>query len=166
MRRIGIAVLIAMLMLALSVATAFATSPHFVGTPSATLQGSSLLVKWKEAGLGSTPVSVTYNISATASATYRCYTKSGNHPKASNKVGPETITTTPTLTSGKNGEIDGSVLLSPPSADGFSCPSGQVLFLDSATYSNVSITDTTNSVGPVSISGTFQFCRPGAVSCP
>ena len=154
MRRIGMAVLIAMLMLALSVATAFATSPHFISA-SASLSGANLNVSFKESGLGNNAL-ITYNATADGTATYVCVNGGNKNPNASNKEtvsGP--VSATGTFSSGKNGSISQTLTLSPPSAGSFSCPSGQKLELASASYTDVAITDTTNSV-TASIPGTFS----------
>jgi hypothetical protein len=42
--------------------------------------------------------------------------------------------------------VRGSLPLTPPGPGNFSCPSGQTLRLDSVTYSNVVVTDSTNGV--------------------
>ena len=166
MRRFVIALLLAMLMLVLAVSAAFATSPHFI---SASFQGSgpNLNVSFKESGLGNNAL-ITYVASADATATYACINGGGNHPKAANKEtvsGP--VSATGTFSSGKNGTISQSLTLIPPSAGGFSCPSGQRLVLAFVSYSYVAISDTTNGVTE-SIPGTFSRCfvDSGLGLCP
>jgi hypothetical protein len=154
MRRFIIAVLIAVLLLALSVSAAFADSPHFISA-NASLSGANLDVSFKEAGLGNNAL-ITYNATANATATYVCVNGGGKNPSASNKEtvsGP--VSATGTFSSGKNGSISQTLTLSPPSAGSFSCPSGQKLELASASYTDVAITDTTNGVTE-SIPGTFS----------
>jgi hypothetical protein len=154
MRRFIIAVLLAMLLLALSVSAAFADSPHFISA-NASLSGANLNVSFKEAGLGNNAL-ITYVASADATATYVCVNGGNKNPSASNKEtvsGP--VSATGTFSSGKNGSISQTLTLSPPSAGSFSCPSGQKLELASVSYTNVAITDTTNHVTE-SIPGTFS----------
>ena len=168
MRRFVIALLLAMLMLVLAVSAAFATSPHFISA-SASFQGSgpNLNVSFKESGLGNNAL-ITYVASADGTATYACINGGGNHPKAANKEtvhGP--VSATGTFSSGKNGTISQTLTLSPPSAGGFTCPSGQKLVLAFVSYTNVAITDTTNGVTET-IPGTFSRCfvDSGLGLCP
>jgi len=148
-----ILLLVTLVAVALVPSTASAASPHFINA-SANLQGTNLVVSWKEAGLGNDVV-IHYVASANATAQYACINGGGNHPKATNKTtvnGP--VSAAGNFSSGKNGSINGSLTMSPPGAGGFSCPSGQRLVLAQVTYSNVSLADTTdNTVNP--IAGTF-----------
>jgi hypothetical protein len=132
---------------------ALATSPHFVRA-DAQLSGANLVVSFKEAGLGTNQL-ITYEANADATATYVCVNRGGGNPSASNKTavsGP--VSATGTFNSGKNGQVTASLTLNPPSAGGFTCPPGQSREIAQVTYTNVSITDTTNGVTE-SIPGTF-----------
>jgi hypothetical protein len=60
-----------------------------------------------------------------------------------------------TLPVSKNGRIIGSLTVGPLDAGDFSCPSGQTLVLGSVSYSNVSLTDTTNG-STADIAGSFS----------
>ncbi len=137
-------------------AVASAQSPHFVrASASGPNSAGQLPVSFKEAGLGDNQL-ITYVASADSTATYACINGGGNHPKATNKEtvsGP--VSATGTFSSGKNGSISQTLTLNPPSAGSFSCPSGQRLVLASVSYTNVAITDSTNSVTE-SIPGTFS----------
>ncbi|MGZ4494220.1 MAG: hypothetical protein ACXVWU_05935 [Nocardioides sp.] len=131
-----------------------AVSPHFVSA-SAKLSFTNLVVSFKEAGLGDNQL-ITYKASASATATYVCVNHGGKNPTAQNKdtvSGPVTAFSPP-LDSGKNGSISSSLTLSPPGPGTFSCPSGQDMELASASYTSVTITDTTNGITE-SIPGTF-----------
>ena len=146
--------LAALLALALSVSVAFAESPHFISA-SAKLSGANLVVSFKEAGLGTNQL-INYTASADATAVYVCVNNGGGNPSAKNKTqvsGP--VSASGTFSSCKNGNVTASLTLSPPSAGGFSCPSGQSLELASVSYTNVAISDTTNGVTEP-ISGTFS----------
>ena len=146
---------------------AFAISPHFVNANASFVgSGPNLSIAWKEAGLGDT-VSVDYLASADATADYACINGGGNHPKATNKEtvnGP--VSAAGTFTSGKNGAINGSLTVSPPSAGGFSCPNGQGLTLARVSYTDATITDTTNGVTQ-NLNGTFcrQFVNLPEFAC-
>ena len=133
---------------------AHADSPHFVRT-SAQLSGVNLTVNFKEAGLGTNQL-IDYVAAADGTAVYVCVNKGGANPSASNKTtvnGP--VTASGSFSSGKNGSVTASLTLQPPSSGSFSCPNGQTEAIASASYSNVTISDTTNGVTE-NISGTFS----------
>jgi hypothetical protein len=164
--RIGTAFAITLLAIVLSIPVAFGDSPHFVNTSvSGPNSSGQLVVSFKEAGLGDNQL-ISYTASADGTAIYACINGGGNHPKASNKEtvnGP--VSASGTFSSGKNGTISQSLTLNPPSAGSFSCPSGQRLVIAFASFTNVSISDTTNGV-TASFSGTFSACLfPGVGIC-
>ena len=136
-----------------SAGAALAVSPHFIRA-SATLSGTSLVVSFKEAGLG-TNQSIDYEATATATATYVCVNRGGSNPSAANKTTVTApVSETGTFSSGKNGQVTASLTISPPGPGGFTCPPGQSRELAQVTYTNVAITDTTNDVTEA-IPGTF-----------
>jgi hypothetical protein len=140
----------------ISAGTAWAQSPHFTKTGATIQSDGSLNVSFKEAGLGDNLL-ISYEATADATATYGCINGGGNHPKATNKEtvsGP--VSASGTFSSGKNGTISQSLTLSPPGPGDFTCPGGQTLELGSVSYTNVSITDTTNGVSEVVGTGTFS----------
>lgn len=158
-RSVSIVLGLALLALALPMA-ALAAGFHF-NSASAALSGPNLVVSFVEAGLGNNQ-NIDYAATANATAVYACYNNGGKNPKATNKEtvsGP--VGATGSFSSGKNGSISASLTITPPSAGSFSCPSGQSLFLDSVTYTNVVITDTTNNVSEP-IPGSFTYVRPGS----
>jgi len=134
---------------------ALAVSAHF-NSASANLSGSDLVVSFKEAGLGTNQL-IDYKASASASATYVCVNKGGGNPSASNKTtvnGP--VSATGSFSSGKNGNVTGSLTLTPPPpGPTFKCPTGQSQATASVTYTGVSIADTTNCITEA-ISGVFS----------
>ena len=122
--------------------------PHFVGNTSAVLakDGQSVLITWKEAGLRNT-VSIDYEASAAATATYVCVNNSGRCPNAENKQtvsGP--VTATVVLSSDQNGQISGTMVLLAPGAGDFACPGGQLMMLSEVHYSDIAIADLTNGI--------------------
>jgi hypothetical protein len=133
--------------------SALAASPHFIYANASLNHDGSLAVAFKEAGLGDNLL-IHEVASATGTAVYACFTKSGNHPQASNKVGPTTLSASGDFPSGKNGQITGSLTIQPP-APTLSCTSGQVRKLASVSFTNVVVTDTTNGVS-TGILGTFE----------
>ena len=139
---------------ALAVPAALAVSPHFISASATLNADGTLTANFKEAGLG-TNQNITYVLSADGTATWVCVNNGGANPSAQNKTtvnGP--VSATGTLNSGKNGNVIGSLTVSPPPSD-ISCPKGQSLELASASYTNVAITDTTNGVTEP-IPGTFS----------
>ena len=139
-------------------------SPHFVGRVTAILakDQQSVLVAWKEAGLGDNQL-VEYQVTADGSSFFVCVTNSGNCPNAENKhpvAGP--VISTVTLSSGQNGQIDGSAVLFPPESGDASCPGGQTLTFTEFSLTNIQVTDVTNNVTavatPDSLSTTLFVC--------
>src|SRR5215471_1083915 len=135
-----------------------AQSPHFVKGPTASIDSATgdYTVSFKEAGLGNTPI--TFSLKATSSVfTFQCFTKSHNTPNgAPNSVSFSNDTNFVTLQP-RNGQITGSISLS-PQQDGASCQgNGLELFLIAASYSGVTFCDVTDnlceSTPDLSISG-------------
>ena len=130
-----------------------AANAHFVSA-SARRSGNDLLASFKEAGLGDT-TTVTVVLQATSTANYACFNNGGHNPAAQNKrTVVSDVSVSGQFTSGKNGSVSGSLRLSPAGPGSFSCPGGQHLVLQSASYSNVRIVDTTSGAS-IGIPGTF-----------
>jgi outer membrane usher protein FimD/PapC len=153
MRR-GLFVLLSAVVIATAAfaAPAMATSPHFINA-SAARAGDNLVVSFKEAGLGTNQL-ITYQADASATRVDSCVNGGGKVPSDAKKTTTQAdVSATGTFNSGKNGSVTGSLTITPP-ATTLSCPSGQTATLISLTYTNVSITDTTNDVTEP-IPGTF-----------
>ena len=131
------------IVLVFGVSVAFAASAHFLSC-SASQQGNNLVGSFKIAGLGNETTCVT--VSATATVTYGCFNKGGNHPEAANKETSSSPVTQSACFTPHNGSISGSVTVTPPGPGNFSCPSGQELRLISVTYSDVHFVDTTHNI--------------------
>jgi hypothetical protein len=145
MRRILLVLAASCLTLALAVPVALADSPHFVRASGSLNTNGSLTVSFKEAGLGTNQL-INYALTADATATYVCVNRGGANPSAQNKTtvsGP--VSATGSFSSGKNGQVTAALTVSPPPSD-ISCPNGQSLELASVSYTNVTLTDTTNNV--------------------
>jgi hypothetical protein len=154
LRRSLLVVLTTIFALGLGTQAAFADSPHFVRA-SASISGTSLTATFKEAGLG-TNETVSITLNATATATYVCVNGGGSNPSAANKTTVTApVSATGTFTSGKNGSVVGSLTVTAPGPGSFTCPPGQTLSLASVTYTDVSLTDTTNNVS-ADIPGSFS----------
>lgn len=129
MRRI-LLVLAGLVATAVLASAAVAVSPHFIGTPSATVSGNSLVVKFKAAGLGNI-TTVDFTLSGTVEVFSRCYNRGGNKPQADNKQ--ETLPVSDTQTFDvRNGQTTGSFTVTPLST--LTCPGNQVVVIESVTY--------------------------------
>jgi hypothetical protein len=150
--------------LAVTPALAANGNAHFIkNASSASLSGSSLTCQFKEAGLASGSVE-TVTCNATESVAYECVNGGGKNPAASNKSTFQTTASkTGTFTADKNGNIVGSLTLTPASAEslGFSCPPGQKTTFVSVSYSDVQIVDSTSGAS-IALPGTFSFTNPSA----
>jgi hypothetical protein len=147
-----------------SAAPAFAGNAHFIkNATSASLSGANLVANFKEAGLQSGSVE-TVTLNATATTIYECVNGGGHNPSASNKTTTATaVSKSGSFTADRNGNINGSLTLSPPTASdlGFSCPAGQTVTFVGVTYSNVSLTDSTSGAS-IALPGTYSYTNPAA----
>ena len=124
---------------------ALAVSPHFVSASGAVNSDGSLTVNFKEAGLG-TNQNINYTLTAQGTATWVCVNNGGANPSAQNKTtvnGP--VSASGTFSSGKNGNVTASLTVQPPPSN-ITCPKGQKLQLASASYTGVTLTDTTDGI--------------------
>lgn len=140
--------------------TAWAQGAHFQkNSVRGDIQSNGdLLVSWVEAGLGN--LTVNYTVTGHVDATYFCRTKSGGIPNAANKHTVSTTDSNNLTLEVKNGKVTGKSTLSAPPApvsEPPTCGNGQTLSLQSVTWSNVSISDTTNGITtPVTV-GSFSI---------
>jgi hypothetical protein len=156
MRRITIALLSLLALAGLSIWIVLAESPHFIRA-GASCSGNNLKVCFKEAGLDGNPVTI--RLQATGTATYQCFNNGGNHPKAGNKTTVSSIQVASGTFYPQNGQVTNCLTIAPPGPGGFTCPPGQNLVgPTNVSYSNLSLTDTTNNVAAGGL--------PSSVSCP
>jgi hypothetical protein len=158
MRRILLVVISAVATVVMGATAALADSPHFLfATNSVSSTTGALTTSFKDAGLGTGTSSIQITLTVdNATAVYQCFNNGGNHPKAGNKETVSTALQTTGTFPVRNGQTTGSLTVGPPSPGDFSCPSGQSLFLQSVTYSGITVSDATgNSLGatPDPISG-------------
>jgi len=140
--------------------TAWAQGAHFQkNSVGAAIQSNGdLLVSFVEAGLGN--ANVNYTLTGNVTATYFCRTNSGNIPNAENK---HTVNATPSTNGSfepKNGKVTADLRLLAPAApvsEPPTCGKGQSLDLQSITWSNVVLTDTTNNVTINVTRGSFSI---------
>ena len=154
MRRLLVVLGAALGAVLLFASTAAAASPHFVrASASGPSNSGQLTVNFKIAGLGDA-VTTSVTASADATAVYACRNNGGNFPSDPKKqevAGP--VSASGNFTSGKNGQITGSLTLSPP-ASTLDCPPGQRQILASVSYTNVAVSEA--NAGSTSIPGTFS----------
>ncbi|MBC7594800.1 MAG: hypothetical protein H7288_12820 [Kineosporiaceae bacterium] len=135
---------------------AFAGNGHFISNAtSASSSGSTLTVKFKEAGLQS-GATETITISAHLDATYKCINGGGKNPSDPKKTTiNSTVSQSGEFTAAKNGNLTGSLSVSAPAASSvLDCPGGQTATLMSVTWTNVSISDA-DSGAFLAIPGTY-----------
>ena len=115
---------------AVTAGSALAASPHFIGTPTATVSGNSLNISASVAGLGNA-VGADFSLTGTVDVFSRCYNKGGNKPQADNKQ--ETIAVDQTQTFPvRNGRTNISFTVTPLST--LTCPGNQVVVVESVSY--------------------------------
>jgi hypothetical protein len=137
MRR-SMIVLVAILMaLTLGAQVASAGNPHFVRV-SAERQGDSLVVSFKEAGLGNED-----QVHIVVSATAACVNRGGNKPSAENKQSVSAAGDFPV----QNGRAQGTLTLTPTFQPRCSPPM-------TIEFTNVTITDETSGISR-NLTGTF-----------
>jgi hypothetical protein len=161
MKRTAITLMFLLLLTSVAIGPSSAQSSgaHFQrsSVKAAIQNNGDLTVSWVEAGLGN--LNVNYTLTADFTATYFCRSKSGSIPNAANK----TTTGGPVTSNGsfepKNGKVSASLTLSPdkPSSDPPTCGNGQSLDLQSITYTNCVLTDTSNGITTNVTAGTFSI---------
>jgi hypothetical protein len=126
----------------LGTGVALADSPHFLfANNSIDTSTGALNTAFKEVGLGTGTTSVNITLTADATATYQCYNKAGNKPQGVPKTfGPSGVSGSAQFPV-RNGQTTGTAVAGPLSPGTFSCPPGQLLFLDAVSYSNTFVTD-------------------------
>jgi len=140
-----------MIALGFMATTVRAQSPHFIKGPTATLDTNTgeYCVSFKEAGLGSGPVTYTITAGTGTTFTYQCFTKSSNNPQGSpNSVSGSGDSTSTTITP-HNGTVSSTICLI-PEQDGASCQGGGLsLRLVGTDYDNVTFSDGLGNVIPI-----------------
>jgi hypothetical protein len=152
------------LVLATTPGPLWADSPHFqFANASISSSTGVLTVSFKEVGLGTGTTSVSISLHVdTATAVYQCFNNGGNHPQAGNKETKSQAVTVSGTFPVSHGQTTASLTIDPQTAlspGSFTCPSGQSLFLQSVSYSGISVTDafgnslvaTPDTIGPVTL---------------
>ena len=129
MRRSMIVLVSILMALTLGAQVASAGNPHFVRV-SAERQGDSLLVSFKEAGLGNED-----QVHIVVEATAHCVNRGGNRPQAENKQSVSAADDFPV----QNGKAQGTLTLTPTFQPRCSPPM-------TIEFTSVTITDTTSGI--------------------
>jgi hypothetical protein len=165
LQRAAVGLLVAPVVVIGTAGTSYAAgNAHFIkSATSFSGSGSTVTVKFKEAGLASGSVE-TVTVSATALTTYECVNGGGKNPSASNKKTTRSqLSKSGTFSADRSGNIVGSLTLTAPTAAqlGFACPKGQTVTFVSVSYSNITITDTTSGATTGS-TGSYSYTNPNA----
>ena len=137
-------------------------NPKFLRAPSASLGSPKVIVKWTEVGLGITDT-VDYVASATAAARYQCVNRGNNCPAASNKEDVlADVSVGGTFAVDKNGRITEALIIPAPPAT-LVCPGNQVVGVVSVVFTNITLTDVTNSVSSPTNPSSLTYNAP---ECP
>ncbi|HEU4852204.1 MAG TPA: hypothetical protein VFT37_08625 [Telluria sp.] len=124
---------------------------HFVRGPTASLSSSGdYVVSFKEVGLGNIPV--TYSLVANeAIYTYQCFNPAGNTPVGEPNGVKESDASVFVTMQPRNGQITGSVTLSPSPGDARCQGNAMKMCLVAVSYSGVWFKEETTPVGPFSM---------------
>jgi hypothetical protein len=143
LRKIGIIGVLSLMLVAVTASVALA-APNFKSATSDVANNGALVVSFDERGLGNE--NIDYTLTADATAVFACFNRGGRNPEAANKETISEPVVAEASIEPKNGRVVESITTDPPSAGGFTCPPGQNLVLESVTYTNIVLTDTTNDV--------------------
>lgn len=122
---------------------ALADSPHHVQGPAATVDGNSVVISWKAAGLGNTVTSVDFSLTGTVTTT----SQSGNSVNCAPKTETIDVNATGTFPV-RNGQTTGSLTIAPIST--LQCTGKQHVVILSASFD---LTLTGDDLPPVHITG-------------
>jgi hypothetical protein len=167
--RIVVLLAAAALLAVMAQASSATQGAHFFSASASVNSQGALVLSWDEAGVGQQEVGYSLTINS-ESAIYACYNNGGNHPQASNKVGPTGALDVSLGTfRPENGRVrvNDFVVTGTPLASTLTCPSGQTERLVQVTYSLGDLTDTTNnvSISLAAFSGCTSFDKKN-FPCP
>jgi hypothetical protein len=134
LRRTLLSTTAALALVALITGSVSAASPHFIGTPSLSVNGSTITVTFKAAGLGNIE-EASFTLSGDVTVSSRCYTKSGNKPQAANKQETFDVDAGGTFPV-SNGQTTGSISFTAP-ASTLECPKGQRVVIEGVSFDNL-----------------------------
>jgi hypothetical protein len=155
MRRLGIIAVLSLMALALAAVPAFAASPHFVGTPTLTDNGTTLTASGSIAGLGNQDIDVV--LTASGRATVTCTNPAGKVAPGQTKS--VTVTGSEQDIAVKNGRANFTVTTAEPVAPQNACPNAKW----TPTVTNVRFTSATITVFQPAGSGNVVLQRTFAL---
>jgi hypothetical protein len=117
-------------LLGLTAQSALADNPHFVGQPTATLSGTSLLIQFKAAGLG-TGDYADFTLTGDLTVFSRCFNRGGNKPQADNKQETVSVNEQGTFPV-RGGQTTGSFSLTAQST--LDCPGNQIVVIQDVDF--------------------------------
>ncbi|MFZ9629716.1 MAG: hypothetical protein ACO3C1_10245 [Ilumatobacteraceae bacterium] len=136
------------------VAPAAAAGAKFQSASASVTNTGRLSVSFVEVGAGANQT-YGYTARASSAATYVCLNSSGKVASATNKINVAgTVTQSGSYTADRNGKVVGTITVAPVPSN-LGCPNGQTLALANVTYTNVSVTDVSNST-TFPVSGTYS----------
>ena len=139
---------------AMAIPAAWADSASFHYANASVTSTGALSVSFKLTGLGTGVSSVQIELTAAASATYQCWNNGGKHPKAGNKEDVNGPLAVPQTFPVSHGQVTATITGGPLSQGSFTCPSGQSLFLEAVSYSNIGVQTAGSGSGAASIAAT------------
>ncbi len=154
-RRLLFSTVLAVSLMVLGSSLVYGANPHYK-ILRAELGSPKLIVSGTEVGLGS-GATVVYVAAADVTLSAKCINGGGSNPSATNKNFSGEVESTATVQADASGKISTELVLFALAAS--QCPPGQTTVVASATFSNVTLTDTTNGVVG-SIPGTFTYVAP------
>ncbi len=154
-RRLLLPTVLAVSLVVLASSLAYGANPHYK-LLQAQLGSPKLIVSGTEVGLGS-GATVVYVAAADVSLSAKCINGGGSNPSAVNKSFNGQVESTATVQADSSGKISTQLVLYALAAS--QCPPGQSTSVTAATFSNVTLTDTTNGVVG-NIPGTFVYVAP------
>lgn len=143
------------------------SGPQFSGkvTSSINPQTGDVKICFKEIGLKKDK-QVTYLAKGNVTASFACLNNGGNCPKGQNFTIKQTVTASASYSPDKYGTVSACITLKAPQAKSKACPGPMKPLLQSVSWTDLSITDVTNKVGPVAAYPSKQSVNFGACPAP
>jgi len=137
-------------------------SAHFIYADSSVSATGALVVDFKEAGLGDNQ-NIDYTVTGDQSATFNYQNKGGNVVQGQPFNAVDVTLASGTFSSGKNGNITATLTsgVPSPSADDLKLAKGNGWkLITDISYTNLTLTDTTNAVSVAVADATFHSVTP------
>lgn len=141
------------------------SGPQFSGKVTSSIDPKTGDVKicFKETGLKKDKA-VSYLAKGNVTASFACLNPGGNCPKGQETSLKDIVTASATYSPDKHGNVSACITLKAPKPKQNPCPGPMKLVVQSVSWTNLSITDVTNKIGPVAAYPSKQSVNYGA--CP